>query len=186
MFSRMHLERLEQDGMSAPRTADGGRWVPFFHAVLFLLFMAQLLVFFGIQGEDCYITFRYARNLAEGAGLVYNPGEYVEGISNPYWAFCLAGLYRLGISMTLACGLLVFAHAAAAYAVTAAASVAWFGRRSWFSLLPPLLVCAMTLLPAGYQNGLEGSAAALGVALVCLGAAGNRPAALVEIGRAHV
>ena len=179
MFSPMQVKRLEQDGVASPRTVDGGRWVPFLQGGLFLLFFAQLLLFFGIQGEDCYITFRYARNLAEGVGLVYNPGEYVEGISNPYWAFCLAGLYRLGLSMSLACSLLVVAHALAAYALTTAASVAWFGRHSWFSLLPPLLVCAMTLLPAGYQNGLEGSAAALGVALVCLGAAGNRPAALV-------
>ncbi|HOC72690.1 MAG TPA: hypothetical protein PKL54_07730 [Candidatus Hydrogenedentes bacterium] len=154
-------------------------WVTFLHAVLFLVFVAQLLAFFGIGGEDCYITFRYARNLAEGRGLVYNPGEYVEGISNPYWALCLAGLYRLGPSMTFACSLLVFVHAAAAYAVTAAASAAWFGRRSWFSLLAPLLLCAMTTLHAGYQNGLEGSAAALGVSLVCLGVVGGRGGVLV-------
>src|SRR5262249_28656943 len=31
------------------------------------------------QLDDAYISYRYARNLVEGVGLVYNPGEYVEG-----------------------------------------------------------------------------------------------------------
>src|SRR5262245_7083765 len=29
--------------------------------------------------DDAFITFRYAENLAEGAGPVFNPGERVEG-----------------------------------------------------------------------------------------------------------
>jgi len=36
--------------------------------------------------EDAYITFRYARNLAAGNGLVYNPDERVFGFSSPLWA----------------------------------------------------------------------------------------------------
>jgi hypothetical protein len=32
--------------------------------------------------DDAYIAYRYARNLAEGRGLVFNPGERVEGYSN--------------------------------------------------------------------------------------------------------
>lgn len=32
--------------------------------------------------DDAYISFRYARNLARGVGLVYNPGTYVKGYSN--------------------------------------------------------------------------------------------------------
>jgi arabinofuranosyltransferase len=31
--------------------------------------------------DDAFITFRYAENLATGKGLVYNPGEHVEGTS---------------------------------------------------------------------------------------------------------
>jgi hypothetical protein len=45
--------------------------------------------------DDAYITFRYARNLAEGAGLVYNVGERVLGTSAPLFAVLLAGLNRL-------------------------------------------------------------------------------------------
>jgi hypothetical protein len=45
--------------------------------------------------DDAYITFRYARNLAEGAGLVYNAGERVLGTSAPLFAVLLGGLHRL-------------------------------------------------------------------------------------------
>ncbi|MDQ3810131.1 MAG: hypothetical protein M3336_07565 [Chloroflexota bacterium] len=46
--------------------------------------------------DDAYITFRYARNLADGLGLVYNPGEWVLGTSTPLWALVLALADRLG------------------------------------------------------------------------------------------
>jgi hypothetical protein len=45
--------------------------------------------------DDAYITFRYARNLAWGAGLVYNAGERVLGTSAPLLAILLALVHRL-------------------------------------------------------------------------------------------
>ncbi len=45
--------------------------------------------------DDAYITFRYALNLANGAGLVFNHGEYTEGFSNPLWTLLLACLHIL-------------------------------------------------------------------------------------------
>jgi hypothetical protein len=49
--------------------------------------------------DDVMISMRYARNLAEGVGLVYNPGERVEGFSNPLLTFIAAGLHRLPLSL---------------------------------------------------------------------------------------
>ena len=40
--------------------------------------------------DDAFISFRYARNLLKGHGLVFNPGEYVEGYSNFLWTLELA------------------------------------------------------------------------------------------------
>src|SRR2546421_2455442 len=48
--------------------------------------------------DDAYITFRYARNLAEGLGLVYNPGEWVLGTTAPLWAILLGAGYRVGLT----------------------------------------------------------------------------------------
>src|SRR5206468_6327790 len=45
--------------------------------------------------EDAYSTCRYARNLAVGNGLVYNPGSHVLGLSSPVWAIWNALGYRL-------------------------------------------------------------------------------------------
>lgn len=47
--------------------------------------------------DDSYISFRYARNLADGLGLVYNPGERIEGYTNFLWTVLLAGGLKVGI-----------------------------------------------------------------------------------------
>jgi hypothetical protein len=49
--------------------------------------------------EDMMISMRYARNLADGAGLVWNAGgERIEGFSNPLWVLVMAGAHLLPIS----------------------------------------------------------------------------------------
>ena len=41
--------------------------------------------------DDAFISFRYARNLSQGHGLVFNPGfERVEGYTNFLWVLLLA------------------------------------------------------------------------------------------------
>lgn len=50
--------------------------------------------------EDAYISFRYARNLLNRDGLVFNPGERVEGITNLLWTLALAaGSWASGLSL---------------------------------------------------------------------------------------
>jgi len=46
--------------------------------------------------DDAYISFRYAENLVEGYGLVYNPGERVEGYTNFLWTLLIAGGIAVG------------------------------------------------------------------------------------------
>lgn len=48
--------------------------------------------------DDAWISFRYARNLLDGHGLVFNPGERVEGYTNFLWTLLCAGAMRLGAS----------------------------------------------------------------------------------------
>src|SRR5258705_9299615 len=45
--------------------------------------------------EDAYITFRFARNLAEGHGLTYNAGERMSGFTSPLWTLWSALGQRL-------------------------------------------------------------------------------------------
>jgi len=49
--------------------------------------------------DDALISFRYAHNLANGHGLVFNPGQRVEGYTNFLWVILLAGGMRLGVDV---------------------------------------------------------------------------------------
>jgi hypothetical protein len=46
-------------------------------------------------GDDAFITFHYARQLAEGNGFVYNPGDYVYGTTTPLFTILMALWYAL-------------------------------------------------------------------------------------------
>lgn len=68
---------------------------------MLLALLAPLLLwvasgYWGVSYDDGYITYRYARNLAEGRGLVFNEGERVLGTSAPGYAVTLGALTALG------------------------------------------------------------------------------------------
>ena len=63
--------------------------------------------------DDAMISMRYARNLAEGQGLVWNPGAApVEGYTNPLWTLWMALVHWAGIPET-AIGLVIALSGAA-------------------------------------------------------------------------
>lgn len=53
----------------------------------------------GWVADDAFISFRYARNWVEGAGLVFNPGQRVEGYTNFLWVVLLSPFEALGIPL---------------------------------------------------------------------------------------
>ena len=59
--------------------------------IIVLLALAARLIPGPRLVDDAYITFRYSRNLIEGQGLVYNPGEHVLGTTTPLFALIMAG-----------------------------------------------------------------------------------------------
>ena len=91
--------------------------------------------------DDAYISFRYARNLSQGHGLVLNPGfERVEGYSNFLWVLLLAAAHFLGLSIQGSAPVLSLAATVALWAVVVRFS--WThtpeARRAWV-VLPALL-----------------------------------------------
>ncbi|MEA3375248.1 MAG: glycosyltransferase family 39 protein, partial [Chloroflexota bacterium] len=60
-------------------------------ALLLLAFSARIVPGQRIV-DDAYITFRYARNLVQGRGFVYNPGEPVLGTTTPLYTLLLAAV----------------------------------------------------------------------------------------------
>jgi hypothetical protein len=93
--------------------------------------------------DDAFISFRYAHNLAEGRGLVYNEGERVEGFTNLLWTLLLAGGIRLGFEAPEAAHALDLAAGVAALLATFAFARAGLpGSRAWIAGLAPALLLA--------------------------------------------
>jgi len=72
------------------------RRVPWDLLVLLLLAGLLALRFWDHTVDDAFMSFRYARNLVEGHGLVFNPGERVEGYTNFLWVILAAGAIAIG------------------------------------------------------------------------------------------
>jgi hypothetical protein len=70
--------------------------------VAIVLLAALHVAHFFTDVEDAYISYRYAENLAAGHGLVFNPGERVEGYTNFLWVVLLAFFRMLGTAVPAA------------------------------------------------------------------------------------
>ena len=58
-------------------------------AAIFLLAVAARLLPGPRTIDDAFITYRYARNILEGSGFLYNPGEHVLGTTTPLYTFLM-------------------------------------------------------------------------------------------------
>jgi arabinofuranosyltransferase len=111
--------------------------------------------------DDAFTSFRYARNLVRGLGLVFNPGERVEGYTNFLWTVLLAGCEALGLDLPTASVGLAFLATAGTLLVLLLFGLRTFARTdgapAWLAALPPLLVAAGAA-PARYVvSGMETS-----------------------------
>ncbi|MEI8259740.1 MAG: hypothetical protein WCJ30_29085, partial [Deltaproteobacteria bacterium] len=119
--------------------------------------------------DDAFISFRYARNLAEGRGLVWNPGERVEGYTDFLWMVLNAIGARVhanpltwvrGLGALSGVGLL-----AASWWLTARLAPGRAGVAAWtvFALAMSAPVAAWTL--GGLETPLFAALATAGLAL---------------------
>lgn len=116
-------------------------------------------LYFRYTGDDSYISYRYARNLSDGLGLVWNPGEHVEGYSNYLWVVLLAGVHRAGGDIVFTGRWLGFAlgivAAAGAYLLARTLVEGQAGR--WAGLAAALLLAASGPFALWSTAGLETS-----------------------------
>jgi arabinofuranosyltransferase len=144
--------------------------------------------------DDAFISFRYAENLVRGRGLVYNPGERVEGYTNFLWVMLMAPCIAGSIDPEAAAKGLGFIAA-----VGALAAVVRFGPRperfrevAWIAPLflassppffiwatggmeTPLFTCLLTWAAVLATEGLEKGALAPAVGVLLGAAALTRP-----------
>ncbi|MCH9647536.1 MAG: hypothetical protein K0U98_04810 [Deltaproteobacteria bacterium] len=108
--------------MSLQRADRSSLWKrPFGWSWLVVALWVPLGIYFVYQHsgkalDDFFVTFRYAENLVQGHGFVFNPGERILGLTNPGLGLLLAALHGLsGLSLpglaTLVTGLSLFSMA---------------------------------------------------------------------------
>lgn len=62
-----------------------------------------ILVVLEFVKDDAYISWRYAHNFVKGHGLVFNPGEKLEGFTNFLWTIFLSPFEALGWDLFQVC-----------------------------------------------------------------------------------
>jgi hypothetical protein len=132
--------------------------------------------------DDPMISMRYAYNLAHGNGLVWNPGEYVQGFTNLGWTLLMAVPLWLGAPVRLA-PLVVKTVNVGLHVTIAALVFAWAWRRSRpiQGLVAGFLVTIDGSLLTFGLGGFEVSAQALLITAACLSLLEDQPAAAAPL-----
>lgn len=104
--------------------------------------------------DDAYISFRYAKNLVRGEGLVFNPGARVEGYTNFSWVMLSAipqaqgAEDPIGFMHALSLGLWAAYYAALFY-------LAWRVLGAWLAPFAPLCLSLNYSLNMWFFSGME-------------------------------
>ncbi len=107
-----------------------------------------------VMPDDAFISFRYADHLARGLGLVWNPGERVEGYSNFLWVLLLSAGMRLGVAPQVTSTVLNTVSGVALLAGIFLLSARFHGRWSPLAWLPVLVLVTSASFTAWCSGGL--------------------------------
>jgi hypothetical protein len=141
--------------------------------------------------DDAYISFRYVARWVAGQGLTFNPGERIEGFSNPLWIFLLAASRKLLPAVSIVDAARVFGFAASIVSFVAmgmAVKLSNPGRQSVaFIYAAVILLCTPgfhVYATAGLETPLLGMLVTLAVlfSVVATFAARLRAAACLALG----
>ena len=114
--------------------------------------------------DDAFISYRYVKNFVNGQGLVFNPGERVEGYTNFLWIILLSIFVKFGLDIIVVSKILGIASGCMALFIIYKISVlvlqaknesevpseAWF-----FPLFPSLLLASNSAFAYWSISGLE-------------------------------
>lgn len=132
------------------RLAGRERWIEA------LLYASAIFVGWWVRFEqdDSFITFRYSKNLARGFGLVFNPGEKVEGYTNFLWTWIMTIPEKAGWSSPIFSQVLGMVFLVGSLAVFLRFARRVLGSQIMALLAGFVLVANMTFLGYG-TGGLE-------------------------------
>jgi hypothetical protein len=125
--------------------------------VIVAIFVAHSLSLNFTQ-DDSFISYRYAKNFISGHGLVFNPGERVEGYTNFLWIMLLSLLGWLGLDMVVISRVLGVAFGVFSLFIVYRISSLFFFKKNWilaFSI--PFLLALNSSLAYWSISGMETS-----------------------------
>ena len=155
------------------------RWAPLALAGVILVWHSLRYDF---VTDDAYISFVFARNLAEHGELTFNLGDPVEGYTNFLWTFLLGALMVVGVPAPWAAKVLGTGFGLGTLYVAFRIGERVLGRGSPLAALAPLLLACSSGFACWSSGGLETQlytflvAVALDAYLEC----GERPAAIAR------
>jgi hypothetical protein len=103
--------------------------------------------------DAAFVPFRYARNFADGHGLVFNPGERVEGFLDPLWTMLWALATTVGVDPVSATAVVGPALMAVLVLGTAWLSIRAVGERA--GLIAPLIIAAWPPVAVAARSGTD-------------------------------
>ena len=101
--------------------------------------------------DDAFISFRYAKNLSDGVGLVWNVGERVEGYTNFLWTVLMAPSFKIGVDVVVWSWMLSIACFSAVLMMI----LSWRGASAFVRFAAAGLVVANYSLTSYATGGLE-------------------------------
>lgn len=119
-----------------------------------ILFLIHCGVYFGFTVDDSYISYRFARNWAQGLGPVYNPGDHVEGYTSFAWVALLALAAKLGLEIETSSKVLGIASGIVCIVAVAAISRRLLIGRPTY-LLAPFVLALSPLFTAWACSGMD-------------------------------
>jgi tetratricopeptide (TPR) repeat protein len=114
--------------------------------------------------DDAFISYRYVKNFVNGHGLVFNPGEKVEGYTNFLWIILLSIFARFGLDIIVVSKILGIASGCITLFLLYKISVLVFQKenrstsspQSWFfALFPSFLLASNSAFAYWSISGLE-------------------------------
>ncbi len=149
----------EPSKSAAPRPGASPAWIS--GELLVVLGLAALLGYWqwqyrGYVKDDAFISLRYARNIAEGLGVVFNPGDRLEGYTNFLWILLSVPAFWLGVDP------LTWVKVLASVFAQGGLFLCWFAARffggdRWdgYTLVAPALWASSSSVVLWSQGGLE-------------------------------
>jgi len=112
-------------------------------------------LYFNSTDEDAYIIFRYAENFGHGHGLVFNPGERVEGYTCFLWVLLLGLGVKVGLPVIETARFLGLAASAGAMVICPLLYRKLENHTLFFAILPVALLAVNGPFAAWTLSGME-------------------------------